>query len=62
MRINLLNKIIPKALNPFRPLSEIGKIKNYISQAKLATFIIGGILIAILIALVILIIKKSKTK
>lgn len=62
MNINLLNKIIPKALNPFSSLDAIGKIKDYVSQAKLAAFILGGILIAILIALVVLIIKKSKRK
>jgi hypothetical protein len=62
MNMYLLNKIIPKGLNPFSALSEVGKIKGYVSQAKLAAFIIGGILIAILIALTILIIKKTKKK
>lgn len=60
MKINILEKIIPKPLNPLSGLEEIGKIKDYVAQAKIAAFIIGGILLGILIALIILIIKKSK--
>lgn len=58
MNISLFDKIIPKTINPFSALNEVGKVKGYFTQAKMAVFILGGILIAILIALIILIIKK----
>ena len=56
----IIDKIIPKAINPFSALNNLGNIKDYFAQAKLAAFVLGGILIAILIALIILILKKLR--
>ena len=58
--LSLIDKIIPKQLNPFKTLKAIGEIKQYASQAKTAAIEIGILLAAILIALIILIIKKTK--
>lgn len=45
---------------PFQALDNIGQIKDHISQAKLAVYILTGVLAAILIAFIILIFKKRK--
>ena len=55
--LNILTKVIP---NPFGKLSALGKLKDYFAQAKIAAIIFGVIFVGILIALIVLIIKKSK--
>ena len=57
---NIFDKIIPKEINPLSGLNQLGKIKEYMGQARIATFILFGLLGGILIALIILIFKKIK--
>ena len=58
----ILDKIIPKQLNPLSGLSALGNIKGYFAQAKIAAIVLGVILVLILIALIVLIIKKNKKR
>lgn len=57
---NIIDKIIPKEINPISGLSNLGKIPGYIAHAKLGAYILFGLLAAILITLIILIFKKRK--
>lgn len=58
----IVDKIIPKQLNPLSGLSALGKLKDYFAQARIAAIILGVILVSILIALIVLIIKKNKKR
>ncbi|MBD3272968.1 hypothetical protein GF385_01295 [Candidatus Dependentiae bacterium] len=56
----VIDKIVPIDLDAGKQIGNLAKIKNYLSQAKVAAIILGAILVAILIALIVLIFKKRK--
>ncbi len=58
LRLNLLKDLNP--LNQLKVLDKVGQIKDTIGQTKLAIFILVGVMAAILIALIVLILKKRK--
>lgn len=57
---SIFDKIIPKEINPLAGLSNLGKIKEYMGQAKLGAIILFSLLGAILIALIVLMFKRVK--
>ncbi|MBU4269280.1 LPXTG cell wall anchor domain-containing protein [Candidatus Dependentiae bacterium] len=60
INFNMLDKILPPVINPFKALNNLSQIRDKIAEAKTAAFILAGLLAAILIALIILIFKRRK--